>query len=254
MTTTASGRPVDYHDREESLRGYFVPAADEPRPGVLVVPAWLGITDSIRDRVHKLAASGYATMAADVFGYPITDLDAGPRPVVTPFRSDRRYLRRRIRAALDALCAQPECDASRVAAIGYCFGGNAVLELARDQAPVRGVVSFHGELDTPLPAFPGDLLAKVLVLTGDDDPVVPFEKVSAFRDEMRTAQADWEIGIYSGARHSFTGEGSLGAERTPEAVLDPQADSRSWQRMLDFFAEVLTAHEFQISPEVSESP
>ncbi|WP_301150581.1 dienelactone hydrolase family protein [Mycobacterium simiae] len=240
MTVTAPGRHVDYYDGEQSLRGYFAPAADGPRPGVLVVPAWLGITDSIRTRVHHLAAAGYSTMAADVFGHPITDLDAGPRPVVTPFRNDRRYLRRRIRAALDALCAQPECDATSVAAMGYCFGGNAVLELARDQAPVRGVVSFHGELDTPLPAGPGDLVAKILVLTGDDDPVVPFDRVSAFRDEMRAAHADWEIGIYSGARHSFTGEGSLGAERTPEAVLDPQADARSWQRMLDFFVEILS--------------
>lgn len=207
---------------------------------MLIVHAWLGITDSIKDRAQRIAAAGYSAFAADVFGAPVVDLDAGPRPVVSPFRADRRYFRQRIRAGLEALQAQQECDPDSVAAIGYCFGGNAVLEIARDGAPLRGVVSFHGELDTPLPAQRGDIRGKVLVLTGDNDPVVPFDSVSSFRDEMRSAQADYEIDIYSGARHSFTGEGSLGAERTPEAVLNPQADARSWNRMMAFFAEVLT--------------
>ena len=139
------------------------------------------------------------------------------------------------------LCRQPEVFTDRLAAMGYCFGGNAVLELARDGAVLRGVVSFHGELDTPLPAGPGDIRGKVLVLTGDDDPVVPFEKLAGFRDEMRHARANWEVDIYSGAKHSFTGEGSLGPEKTPEAVLDPQAEARSWQSMLRFFGEVLAS-------------
>lgn len=233
-------RSVTYRDGDQPLTGFFAPAPGGRRPGVLVVPAWLGVTDSIKDRARRLAAAGYSAFAADVFGRE-PDVAAGPRPMVEPFRADRRMFRRRVRAALDALTQQPECDPGRVAAMGYCFGGNAVLELARDGAPLLAVVSFHGELDTPLPARPGDIKGKVLVLTGDADPVVPFEEVAAFRDEMRSAKADWEVGIYSGAKHSFTGEGSLGAERTPEAVLNPQAEARSWQRTMNFFAEVFAA-------------
>lgn len=231
-------RTVSYRDGDQPLTGFFAPAAGGKRPGVLIAHAWLGVTDSIKDRARRLAAEGYSAFAADIFGRE-PDIAAGPRPMVAPFRADRPLFRRRMQAALATLRQQPECDPDKLAAMGYCFGGNAVLELARDGAPLGGVVSFHGELDTPLPAGPGDIRGKVLVLTGDADPVVPFEKVAAFRDEMRSAQADWEIGIYSGAKHSFTGEGSLGPERTPEAVLDPQAEARSWRRMLDFFAEVL---------------
>lgn len=231
-------RTVSYTDGDVLLSGFFAPATGGKRPGVLIAHAWLGVTDSIKDRARRLAAAGYSAFAADIFGRP-TDVAAGPRPMVDPFRADRRMFRRRVRAGLDALRAQPECDPGNLAAMGYCFGGNAVLELARDGAPLRGVVSFHGELDTPLPAAPGAIKGKVLVLTGDVDPVVPFAEVTAFRDEMRAAGANWEIDMYSGAKHSFTGEGSLGAARTPEAVLDPQSEARSWQRMLAFFAEVL---------------
>lgn len=231
-------RTVSYKDGDVPLSGFFAPAAGGPRPGVLIVHAWLGITDSIKDRARRLAAAGYSAFAADIFGRE-PDIAAGPRPMVDPFRADRRMFRQRVRAGLVALWSQPECDPERLAAMGYCFGGNAVLELARDGAPLRGVVSFHGELDTPLPVRPGTITGKVLVLTGDADPVVPFDEVAAFRDEMRAAGANWEIDIYSGAKHSFTGEGSLGPERTPEAVLDPQSDARSWHRMLNLFAEVL---------------
>jgi dienelactone hydrolase len=96
---------------------------------------------------------------------------------------------------LEVLLQQPECDSDRIAAIGYCFGGNAILELARDGANLKGFVSFHGELDTPYPAQVGDIKGKLLVLAGDDDPVVPFDEISAFRDEMRAAEADFEITI-----------------------------------------------------------
>ena len=232
-------RIVAYRDGDQKLAGYFAPSTKTAKaPGVLIVHAWLGITDSIKDRANRLAALGYSAFAADIFGRPV-DIAGGPRPMVSPFRADRPMLRRRVRAGLEALCAQPECDPHLVAAMGYCFGGNAVLELARDRAPLRGVVSFHGELDTPLPAGPGDIQGKLLILTGDDDPVVPFEKLAIFRDEMRKADANWELDIYSGAKHSFTGEGSLGPERTPEAVLNPQAEARSWCAMVAFFEEVL---------------
>lgn len=233
-------REIEYHDADQPLRGYLAAAtgAGGPRPGVLIVHAWLGITDSIRGRADRIAAAGFSAFVCDVFGRP-ADIAGGPMPMVKPFVSDRPMFRRRLRAGLDTLVAQPEVDAGRLAAMGYCFGGQAALELARDRAPLAGVISFHGELETSMPASPGDITGKLLVLTGDDDPIVPFDQVARFRDEMRAARANFEIDIYSGAKHSFTGEGSLGPEKTPEAVLNPQAEARSWRSMIAFLEEVL---------------
>ena len=231
-------RAIAYEHSGQKLTGYFAPGqGDGKRPGVLIVHAWLGITDSIKGRADRIAAMGYSAFACDVFGKPV-DVAGGPFPMIKPFLDDRQLFRDRIRAGLDALTAQPEVDATKLVCMGYCFGGQASLELARTKAPLSGVVSFHGELDTPLPSGPGDIKGKVLVLTGDDDPVVPFEKIAGFREEMRKSGVDFEIDIYSGAKHSFTGEGSLGPEKTPEAVLNPQAEARSWARMIGFFQEV----------------
>jgi dienelactone hydrolase len=230
---------VGYRDGSNALTGYLAPSATGPAaPTVLIFTAWLGISASIRDRAERIAAHGYTAFVADMFGRP-TVIENGPRAMVDPFMNDRQHMRRRARAALSALRARPECDPDRVVAVGYCFGGCVALELARDRAHLGGVVSFHGELDTPTSARPGDVGGKLLILTGDDDPVVPFTRVAEFRDEMRSAGVDYEINIYSGAKHSFTGEGSLGAELTPEAVLHPQADARSWRSMLAFLDEVL---------------
>ncbi len=238
---------IEYSHNGLGLTGYFVPSATMTKaPGILIVPAWLGATDSIKLRADRLAQLGYSVFVADMFGKPV-DIAAGPKSAVGPFRADRLLLRQHVRAGLEVLVQQPECDAARIAAIGYCFGGNAILELARDGANLKGFVSFHGELDTPYPAQVGDIKGKLLVLAGDDDPVVPFDEISAFRDEMRAAEADFEITVYSGAKHSFTGEGSLGAAKTPEAVLNVQADNRSWQRMLNFFSEIFDGNHYQRS-------
>lgn len=234
------GRTIHYADRSQRLEGYFAPPqSHDPEPGVLIAPTWLSITDSIRQRADRLAALGYAAFVLDVFGAGISPAPPQtPQAVVHPYMSDRRMFRTRLKAGLEVLQHQPECDANRIVAIGYCFGGCAVLELARAGALLRGVVSFHGELDSPLPAQPGVIQAKVLVLHGDADPIVPFEKVVQFREEMRTAGANWEINLYCGAKHSFTGEGAVGSV-TPEAGLNPQAEARSWRAMLNFFEEVL---------------
>jgi dienelactone hydrolase len=233
------GRWIDYAHGEQPLRGYFAAAESAGNaPGILIVHAWLGITDSIQSRADRVAALGYHAFACDVFGKPV-DIARGPFPMIKPYLDDHRLFRDRLRAGLDTLTAQAGVDGGRrLAAMGYCFGGQAVLELARDHAPLTGVVSFHGELDTPMPAKPGDITGKVLVLTGDDDPVVPFEKIAGFRDEMRGSGVDFEVDLYSGAKHSFTGEGSLGPEKTPEAVRSPQADARSWARMMAFWQEI----------------
>lgn len=229
---------IAYEHDGQKLSGYFA-AGQGPgkRPGVLIVHAWLGITDSIKSRADRIAAMGYSAFACDIFGKPV-DVAGGPFPMIKPFLDDRQLFRTRIRAGLDTLTAQAEVDGAKLVCMGYCFGGQASLELARTKAPLTGVISFHGELDTPLPSKAGDIKGKVLVLTGDDDPVVPFEKIAGFREEMRASKVDFEIDIYSGAKHSFTGEGSLGPEKTPEAVLNPQAEARSWARMEAFLKEV----------------
>lgn len=235
------GRFIAYVDGEQPLEGYFAPPQNRGAPGVLIAPTWLSLTDSMHQRADRLAALGYAAFVLDVFGARVRPAPPlTPQTVVHPYMSDRLMFRTRLKAGLEILQQQPECDASRMAAIGYCFGGCAVLELARSGAPLRGVVSFHGELDSPLPAQPGVIQAKILVLHGDADPIVPYEKLIQFREEMRSVNANWEIDIYSGAKHSFTGEGATGANM-PEAGFNPQAEARSWQAMLNLLEEVLQA-------------
>jgi dienelactone hydrolase len=215
-------------------------AAAIKMPGVLVVPTWLSVTDSIRHRADQLADLGYTVFVADVFGEGVRPKPPqSPLDVIRPFLEDRKFFRERLLAGLEALHTRPECSRTHVAAIGYCLGGCGVLELARSGADLKGVVSLHGVLHSPLPAKPGAIKAKVLVLHGDDDPVAPIEQVIAFRNEMRSAGANWEINIYSNARHSFTGEGVFG-EPTPEAGLHSQSDARSWRTLVTFLHEVLS--------------
>lgn len=233
------GTRVSYLDEQQPLEGYLAaPVSGRNLPGVLVVPSWLNVNESICRRADRLAELGYAAFVADLFGAGVR-----PRPpqppmtVVGPFLDDRLRFRRRLSAGLKAFRQRPECTADRIAAIGYCIGGCGVLELARAAAPLRGAVSLHGILTTPIPAQPKTVVCKILVLHGDADPVVSLESVIAFREEMRLAQANWQINIYGEAKHSFTGEGVSG-DRTPEAGLHLQTEARSWQTTLEFLREV----------------
>jgi dienelactone hydrolase len=152
--------------------------------------------------------------------------------------NDRLRFRRRLFAGLEAFQRRLECDAERIAAIGYCLGGCGVLELARAGAALRGVVCLHGMLSASIPAQSDAIAAKILVLHGDADPLAPFDAVADFRHEMRVARANWEINLYGGARHSFTGEG-IADQETSEAGLHLQSESRSWRATLEFLEEVL---------------
>jgi len=234
------GTRVCYLDEELPLEGYLA-APDSARdlPGVLVVPSWLNVNESICRRADRLAELGYAAFVADLFGSGVRPAPPeSPMTVVGPFLNDRLRFRRRLSAGLRAFQQRPECNADRLAAIGFCIGGCGVLELARAGGPLRGVVSLHGILTTPMAAQPKTVVSKILVLHGDADPVVPLESVIGFREEMRHARANWEINIYSDAKHSFTGEGAFG-ERTPEAGLHRQTESRSWQMTVEFLREVI---------------
>jgi dienelactone hydrolase len=230
---------VAYQDGSDQLEGYFAaPLGAQCCPGVLVIPSWLNVNDSICHRADRLAELGYAAFVADLFGAGIRPgPPQSPLEVVEPLLSDRLLFRRRLFAALGALRRRPECAKDRIAAIGYCIGGCGALELARAAAPLRGVVSLHGILTAPIPAQRNTAIPEILALHGDADPVVPFEQVMTFRDEMRFAEANWELDIYGGAKHSFTGEGVLN-QNTAEAATHQQFAERSWQATLNFLAEV----------------
>jgi dienelactone hydrolase len=235
-------RDVDYRCDEVNLRGFL--ALDDhsgPRPGVLVFHEGLGLGEFAMERARRLAALGYVALAADMFGdrRQASNLQE-VATLVGGLRAAPEMLRARGRAALATLAALPQVDATRIAAIGFCFGGSVVLELAREGADLRAVVSFHGVLGTKLPAQPGRVKASVLVCTGAEDPLAPPEQVAEFENEMRAGQVrDWQVIAYGNTLHGFTNPAADGTMlRT--ALYSEQADRRSWASMLSLFDEVLT--------------
>jgi dienelactone hydrolase len=231
---------VEYKLGDVTMVGYAAwdDAISGPRPGVLVVHEWYGLNDYARSRARQLAQLGYVAFAADMYGNGVTAKDAaeaGQR--ATALRNDRPLMRARAQAALETLRKNPLCDPRRIAAIGYCFGGGVALELARSGADVAGVVSFHGNLDTPNPDDAKNIKAKVLVLHGADDPYVKAEQVANFQQEMRTAKVDWQMISYGGAVHSFTNPAS-GDDPSKGVAYNAAADRRSWQAMKQFFDEI----------------
>ncbi len=231
---------VTYEHDGVTFEGYAAwdDALTGPRPGVLIVHQWLGLTDNERMRADMLAAMGYVAFAVDVYGRGVRPADAAEASAEAgKYYGDRALFRSRIAAGLARLKGRPDVDGSRVAAIGYCFGGGGALELARSGADIVGVVSFHGSLDTPLPAREGDIRAKLLVCHGAADPYVKPEAVRGFIDEMEAAEVDYQLIMYSGAVHSFT-QKAAGDDPSKGAAYDAAADRRSWQAMQTFFAEV----------------
>lgn len=200
---------------------------------ILVVHEADGIGGNVRRRCAMLAGLGYVAAAADLHGGGRTLPDDAIGPAMARFRADPPLLRRRVGAGLDALIAATGFPPDRIAAIGYCFGGYAVLELARAGSAVRAVASFHGLLTTEVPARPGDLTARVLACTGARDPLVPPGDVAAFQAEMAAADADWQLVVYGRALHSFTNEAvdGLGDARM---AYDRSADIQSWAALRGF--------------------
>jgi dienelactone hydrolase len=231
-------KEVHYKDGSAELVGYLAyDDAGKLAPGVLIVHQWMGLTDYEKSRARQLANLGYVALCADVYGDGHSAADTKEAgQLAGKFKGDRALFRSRLVAALTALRASPTVDPKRCAAIGYCFGGTGVLELARSGADVLGVVSFHGGLDSPAPADGKNIKAKVLVLHGADDPYVPKADIAAFEQELKAAGIDYQLVFYSGAVHSFT-QPMAGNDPTKGAAYNERADKRSWIAMLDFFRE-----------------
>lgn len=232
-------KTIDYKQGDTTLEGVLVwdDAVQGQRPGVLVVHQWLGLTDYEKHRAEMLAKLGYVAFCADIYGKGIRPKDASDAGgQATKYKTNRALLRARVNAGLDELKKSDLVDPKRIAAIGYCFGGTAVIELARSGAELNGIVSFHGGLDSPTPADGKNIKCKVLALAGADDPFQKPEELNAFEKEMRDAKVDWEITFYGGAVHAFTqpDHGPI----NPGAHYNQMADKRSWQAMTDFFAEI----------------
>jgi dienelactone hydrolase len=232
---------VDYRCDGTNLRGYVAfNESTEPRPGVLVFHEGLGLGDFAMERARRLADLGYVAFAADMYGDRRVARNLQEvAHLVGVFRAEPEQLRVRARAALAALAAMPQVDTGRLAAIGFCFGGSVVLELARDGADLKAVVSFHGVLPTKTPAAPGAVKASVLVCTGADDPLAPPDQVADFENEMRSAQVrDWQVISYGNTLHGFTNPAADGS-MLRSALYNAQADRRSWASMRGLFDEVL---------------
>jgi dienelactone hydrolase len=231
---------VEYKQGSTALEGYLAydSALEGRRPGVLVIHEWTGLGDYVKKRAETLAGMGYVAFCADIYGKgirPQTPDEAGRTAGV--YKNDRTLTRLRAQAALDILLKNPYVDPRRVAVIGYCFGGMVALELARGGAPLAGVVTFHGALDTPTPGEAKNIKAKVLALHGADDPYVTAAQVAAFEDEMRKGRVDWQLVKYGGAVHAFTNPAS-GNDPTKGVAYNEKADQRSWEAMKEFFAEI----------------
>ena len=237
------GTEVSYQSDDTTMKGYLAtdPAQKGPRPGVLVVHEWWGHNDYARKRARMLAELGYTALAVDMYGdgkQASHPEDAGK--FSGELRKNMPVARARFLAAMKLLQSQPGVQANKVAAIGYCFGGGVVLEMARRGVDLVGVASFHGSLGTAQPAQKGDVKAKVLVMNGDDDPFVKAEQISAFKQEMQTAGVDFEFIGYPNAKHSFTNPDadSFGQKFQLPLAYNAEADRASWAKMQDFFKKI----------------
>ena len=241
--TRIVGKTMEYNAEGVVMKGYL--AYDENiqgrRPGVLVVPEWWGLNDYVRMRTRMLAELGYTAMAVDMYGegkVVMTPDEAGKLSSEAMRNFD--VAKARFMAAMDFLKHQPTVDPTRIAAIGYCFGGGVVLNMARQGMDLKGVASFHGGLAAVKPAQPGSVKAKVLVLHGGADKFVTPEQVEAFKQEMKSAGADFKFVSYPGATHSFTNPEAteLGKKFSMPIAYNAKADEESWNEMKEFLSKI----------------
>ena len=233
-------RLVTYQHKDVTLEGLLAydDAITGQRPGVLVSHAWGGRGEFECGKARALAQFGYAGFALDLYGKGV--LGTNPEEnskLMTPFLEDRSLLQSRISQALATMQAQEQVDANRCAAIGFCFGGLCVLDLARIGTDIKGVISFHGLFNPPGNTADKKIKAKVLALHGNEDPMVPVDAVTALENELTAAGADWQIHVYGNTMHAFTNPEANMAEMG--MMYNANADRRSWQTLKNFLEEIL---------------
>jgi dienelactone hydrolase len=231
-------KQVTYKDAGTALNGilFWDESQTAKRPGVLVVHGGAGLDDHAKNRARRFAELGYVAFACDMYGEGVAGSRERIMACITDLRAEPDRLPRRATAGIDALKSHPLVS-SHIAAVGYCFGGMTVLELARSGALLAGIVSVHGSLDTKHAAATDAIRAKILVCHGALDPHVPLTQVTGFADEMKTANADWQLIIYGNAMHGFTHEDKW---NVPGVAYHAASDARSWRVIETFFAEIFT--------------
>mgnify|MGYP001546938595 FL=1 len=235
-------RLIEYRDGDTVLEGRiaFDDSIEGPRPGVLVSHAWSGRSDFEDGKADDLARLGYAAMALDLYGQGVRG--SGPEEnaaLMQPFLDDRAMLQQRLLRSLATLREQDEVDAGKVAAIGFCFGGLCVLDIARTGEDLAGVVSFHGLFGAPGNTAGNRVRAKVLALHGWNDPMAPPDAVDGLASELTSMGADWQLHAYGNTMHAFTNPAANDADMG--TVYNANADRRSWQAMTNFLDELFGA-------------
>ena len=242
-SAAVQGREVEYRDGDTVMKGYIAydDSSDGKRPGVLVVHEWWGHNEYARERARMLAGLGYTALAVDMYGdgrRAMHPEEAGK--FAAAVRDNMPVTKARFRAAMDELKRHPTVDRDRIAAIGYCFGGSVVLEMALSGLDLDGVVSFHGSLPSKAPEKSGEIKARILVLNGADDPMITKDQIAQFRKVMEETGAQYDLVNYPGAKHSFTNPqvDEFGKKFNLPLAYHPEADAQSWLAMRDFLDDV----------------
>ena len=238
--TYAQLKPISYADGAQKLNGFsVVPGkSDKKKAGVLILPAWKGIDKHSKDVAEDLSRMGYYAFVADIYGeghYPTDMKSAGQMSGY--YKKNIKEYHQRIKVAMQELI-KAGADPSRILVIGYCFGGTGAIEAARENFPVKGIVSFHGGLGRDTTRTINPIVPKMLILHGADDPNEPLPQIIAFQQEMRTAKANWEMNYYSNTVHSFT-DPDAGSDNSTGAAYNELSAKRAWKAMSLFFDEIL---------------
>lgn len=240
LAAAVQTKTVAYSDGDVALQGYLAwdDALSGKRPGVIVVHEWWGLNDYARSRARMLARLGYVAFAVDMYGHDkVTDNPKQAGEWAHQVTSNIAHWQHRALLGLNVLRRQPQVDSARIAAIGYCFGGATVMQMAYAGADLKGVVSFHGSLPIATPAQAAKIKAKILIAHGDADAFESREHVARFQEALEGAHVDWYMVSYGGAHHAFTNP-DAGRYGVPNIQYNAEADRRSWREMRYFLAEI----------------